>query len=240
MFLYMYWYGYIIIIPGILFALWAQVRVSTTFAKYDKVQSRSNWTASDLSRMLLEKNGCAVVVQPTKGKLTDNYNPKTGVLSLSEATYNSTSVAALGVAAHEVGHVMQKYTGYVPYKIRNVLVPVANIGSRLALPLVLVGLLLDIFWVSAPLPYGEWAVYLGIAFYGLSTLFMLVTLPVEFNASRRAKKMLLEEGILEKEELPAASKVLSAAALTYVAAMLISLLYFLRFALVFASLVRKD
>ena len=135
---------------------------------------------------------------------------------------------------------MQKQTGYIPYKIRNVLVPLTNIGSRLALPVILVGLLLDIFWVSAPHPYGQWAVYIGIALYGLSTLFMLATLPVEFNASRRAKKMLVDEGILEPEELPAAGKVLSAAALTYVASLLVSLLYFLRFALIFASLVRRD
>ena len=238
-------FGYLlfllILLPFIALSAWASARVNTTYSKYDRVQTRSCMTGYDTATRLMRSHGVDdILVNRVEGRLTDHYNPAKKVVNLSMSTYGSASVAAVAVAAHEVGHVMQKYTGYVPYKIRNVLVPVANIGSRLALPLVLVGLLLDIFWVSAPLPYGEWAVYLGIAFYGLSTLFMLVTLPVEFNASRRAKKMLLEEGILEKEELPAASKVLSAAALTYVAAMLISLLYFLRFALVFASLVRRD
>ena len=238
-------FGYLlfllILLPFIALSAWASARVNTTYSKYDRVQTRSCMTGYDTATRLMRSHGVDdILVHRVEGRLTDHYNPAQTVVNLSMSTYGSASVAAVAVAAHEVGHVMQKYTGYVPYKIRNVLVPVANIGSRLALPLVLVGLLLDIFWVSAPLPYGEWAVYLGIAFYGLSTLFMLVTLPVEFNASRRAKKMLLEEGILEEEELPAASKVLSAAALTYVAAMLISLLYFLRFALVFASLVRKD
>ena len=238
-------FGYLlfllILLPFIALSAWASARVNTTYSKYDRVQTRSCMTGYDTATRLMRSHGVDdVLVNRVEGRLTDHYNPAKKVVNLSMSTYGSASVAAVAVAAHEVGHVMQKYTGYVPYKIRNVLVPVANIGSRLALPLVIVGLLLDIFWVSAPLPYGEWAVYLGIAFYGLSTLFMLVTLPVEFNASRRAKKMLLEEGILEEEELPAASKVLSAAALTYVAAMLISLLYFLRFALVFASLVRKD
>ena len=238
-------FGYLlfllILLPFIALSAWASARVNTTYSKYDRVQTRSCMTGYDTATRLMRSHGVDdILVNRVEGRLTDHYNPAKKVVNLSMSTYGSASVAAVAVAAHEVGHVMQKYTGYVPYKIRNVLVPVANIGSRLALPLVLVGLLLDIFWVSAPLPYGEWAVYLGIAFYGLSTLFMLVTLPVEFNASRRAKKMLLEDGILEQEELPAASKVLSAAALTYVAAMLISLLYFLRFALVFASLVRRD
>ena len=124
MFFYLHWYGYIIVLPGILFALWAQIRVSTTFAKYDKVPSRSDWTASDLSRMLLEKYNCNVLVQPTGGRLSDNYNPKTGVLSLSESTYRSNSVAALGVAAHEVGHAVQHEEGYFMLKLRSVIVPV--------------------------------------------------------------------------------------------------------------------
>ena len=136
---------------------------------------------------------------------------------------------------------MQKKNGYVPYKIRNFLVPITNVGSRLALPVIIVGLLLDIFlWGASGTPYGEWIVYAGIAMYGLSTLFMLVTLPVEFNASRRAKKMLVEDGILTQEELPGASKVLTAAALTYVASLLISLVYFLRFLVIILSLVRRN
>ena len=178
-------------------------------------------------------------VERINGRLTDHYHPTKKQVNLSMSTFGSASVGAVAVAAHEIGHVMQKKEGYLPYKIRNVLVPLTNIGSRLALPMVFGGVLLELF-IAASLPYGEWLVYAGIAFYGLSTLFMLVTLPVEFNASRRAKKMLVEDGVLTKEELPGASKVLSAAAMTYVASLCISLFYFLRFALFFLSFVRKD
>lgn len=231
----------LLLLPCLAFAAWASARVNSTYAKYDRVQTRSCMTGYDTATRLMRNRGVSgIAVNRVEGRLTDHYNPSKKVVNLSMSTYGSASVAAVAVAAHEVGHVMQKQTGYIPYKIRNVLVPLTNIGSRLALPVILVGLLLDIFWVSAPHPYGQWAVYIGIALYGLSTLFMLATLPVEFNASRRAKKMLVDEGILEPEELPAARKVLSAAALTYVASLLVSLLYFLRFALIFASLVRRD
>ena len=229
----------LLLIPCLAFSAWASARVSSTYSKYDRVQTRSCMTGYDTATRLMRNRGVTdIAVNRVEGKLTDHYHPARKQVNLSMSTYGSASVAAVAVAAHEVGHVMQSRTGYVPYKIRNVLVPIANIGSRLALPIVIVGLLLDIFWETAP--YGEWAVYVGIAFYGLSTLFMLVTLPVEFNASRRAKKMLVEEGILTQEEVPTAGKVLSAAALTYVASLLISLLYFLRFALIFVSLVRRD
>lgn len=231
----------LLLLPCLAFSAWASARVSSTYSRYDRVQTRSCMTGYDTATRLMRSHGITdISVNRVEGKLTDHYHPTKKQVNLSMSTYGSASVAAVAVAAHEVGHVMQKHSGYVPYKIRNVLVPLTNIGSRLALPVILVGLLLDIFWVTSPQPYGEWAVYVGIALYGLSTLFMLVTLPVEFNASRRAKKMLVEEGILTEEEVPAASKVLSAAALTYVASLLVSLLYFLRFALVFASLVRKD
>ncbi len=229
----------LLLLPCLAFSAWASARVSSTYSRYDRVQTRSCMTGYDTATRLMRSHGITdISVNRVEGKLTDHYHPAKKQVNLSMSTYGSASVAAVAVAAHEVGHVMQKHSGYVPYKIRNVLVPVANIGSRLALPVVIVGLLLGIFWNAVP--YGQWAVYVGIALYGLSTLFMLVTLPVEFNASRRAKKMLVEEGILTEEEVPAASKVLSAAALTYVASLLVSLLYFLRFALVFASLVRKD
>lgn len=239
MFFYMYWYGYIIIVPGILFALWAQVRVSTTFAKYDKVQSRSDWTASDMARMLLEKYNCNVVVQPTGGKLSDNYNPKTGVLSLSESTYNSNSVAALGVAAHEVGHAVQHEEGYFMLKLRSVIVPVVNVGTYLAIPLVIVGLLLELLIVSVP-ALGSVFISVGIICYSLATLFSLITLPVELNASRRARQMLAETGVLEEDEVKQVGKVLNAAAMTYFASLLVSLLYFLRFLLIIAQFRRKD
>ena len=216
------------------------MRVNKTFSAYDKVQTRSCMTGYDTAVRLMSRRGVHdISVNRVDGKLTDHYHPTKKQVNLSMSSYGSASVAAVAVAAHEVGHVMQKKSGYVPYKIRNVLVPVTNIGARLALPLVIVGVLLDLFLTVTPMPVGQWLVYIGIALYGLSTLFMLVTLPVEYNASRRAKKMLIEDGILTQEELPGASKVLSAAALTYVASLLISLLYFLRFAMIFLSLLRR-
>lgn len=185
------------------------------------------------------KNGCAVTVQPVQGKLTDNYNPKTGVLSLSEATYNSSSVAALGVAAHEVGHAVQHENNYIPLKLRSVIVPVVNFGTRMAIPLVLIGVLLE--WIVAATPeVGSAFISLGIICYSLATVFALITIPVELNASRRAKKMLLETGVLEEDEVRDVSKVLSAAAMTYFASLLVSLLYFLRFLMIVSRFKRND
>lgn len=237
--MYSYLLFLLLLLPCLAFSAWASARVNSAYSRYDGVQTRSCMTGYDAATRLMRNRGVTdIAVNRVEGKLTDHYHPGKSVVNLSMSTYGSDSVAAVAVAAHEVGHVMQHHSGYIPYKIRNALVPVTNIGARLALPLVIVGLLLDLFWQAVP--YGEWAVYAGIALYGLSTLFMLVTLPVEFNASRRAKEMLTEDGILAPDEVPAASKVLSAAALTYVASLLVSLLYFLRFALIFASLVRKD
>ena len=229
----------LILIPFLALSAYASAKVNSTYAKYDRVPNRSHMTGYDTATRLMHKRGVTdISVNRVGGRLTDHYNPSKKQVNLSQSTYGSASVASVAVAAHEIGHVMQKQKGYVPYKIRNILVPITNIGSRLALPVILVGLLLDLFWQSVP--YGEWAVYVGIGLYGLSTLFMLVTLPVEFNASRRAKKMLVEDGILAPDEVPAASKVLSAAAMTYVASLLVSLVYFLRFALVFLSIVGRN
>ena len=229
----------LILIPFLALSAYASAKVNSTYAKYDRVPNRSHMTGYDTATRLMHKRGVTdISVNRVGGRLTDHYNPSKKQVNLSQSTYGSASVASVAVAAHEIGHVMQKQKGYVPYKIRNILVPITNIGSRLALPVILVGLLLDIFWQAVP--YGEWAVYVGIGLYGLSTLFMLVTLPVEFNASRRAKKMLVEDGILAPDEIPAASKVLSAAAMTYVASLLVSLVYFLRFALVFLSIVGRN
>ena len=238
--MYEYLLFLLLLIPCLIFSGWASMRVNKTFSAYDKVQTRSCMTGYDTAVRLMSRRGVHdISVNRVDGKLTDHYHPTKKQVNLSMSSYGSASVAAVAVAAHEVGHVMQKKSGYVPYKIRNVLVPVTNIGARLALPLVIVGVLLDLFLTVTPMPVGQWLVYIGIALYGLSTLFMLVTLPVEYNASRRAKKMLIEDGILTQEELPGASKVLSAAALTYVASLLISLLYFLRFAMAFLSLLRR-
>lgn len=221
----------LIILPCILLSLWASAKVHSTFSKYDRLPTSTNWTGGDTARMLLERRGLqGIQVVPGKGKLTDNFNPTTQTVTLSESTYGSNSVAAVAVCAHEIGHVVQREDEYLPYRLRAVLVPVTNTGSRLAIPLVLVGVLLQ--WLTALTEVGNIIVFIGVCLYGLSTLFMLVTLPVELNASRRAKQMLAETGVLvTKEEQRAASKVLSAAAMTYVAALLTSLLYFLRFLL---------
>lgn len=211
------------------FTGWASMRVHSTYNAFSAERNASHMTGYDTAVRLLRSNGVYdVSVGKVRGRLTDHYNPRRQIVNLSESTYGDDSVAAVAVAAHEIGHVMQKERGYVPYKIRSALVPIANFGARLALPLVLVGLLLDLFLET---PVGVYAAYIGIALYGLSTLFQLVTLPVELDASRRAKKMLLEEGVLTEEEKPGAGKVLGAAALTYVAGLLTSILYFLRFLL---------
>lgn len=236
--MYTYLLFLLILIPFLALSAYASAKVNTTFAAYDRVAARSRMTGYDTAVRLLGNRGVHdISVGRVEGRLSDHYDPSKATVNLSASTYGSASVAAVAVAAHEIGHVMQKKSGYVPYQIRNFLVPVTNFGARLALPLILIGLLIDFIWTSVP--FGEWAVYAGIALYGLSSLFMLVTLPVEYNASRRAKKMLVEDGILEESEMEGARKVLSAAALTYVASLLVSLIYFLRFALVFSSLLRR-
>lgn len=242
--MFYYFYFLLILIPFILLSAWASAKVNSTYAKYDGVPNRSRMTGYDTAIRLLRNNGVSdISVNRISGKLTDHFHPAKRQVNLSQATYGSASVASVAVAAHEIGHVMQKKNGYLPYKLRSALVPAVNIGSRLALPLVIVGIILDIVLVSAEstasLTLGQIFMYIGIALYSLSTIFMLVTLPVEFDASRRAKKMLVAEGILSEEEIPGAKKVLSAAAMTYVASMLISLVYFLRFLMIVLSFSRK-
>ncbi len=240
MYYYLLWL--LLLLPLMAFSAWASARVNNTFSAYDKIENRSYMTGYETAVRLMRSRGVKDVgVQRVSGKLTDHYHPTKRTVNLSASTYGSDSVAAVAVAAHEVGHVMQRKEGYFPYKVRSALVPAANIGSALALPLVLIGILLDLF-IAVSAPYSDlgcWLVYLGIGLYGLSTLFALVTLPVEYNASRRAKKMLLEEGILDRDEIGGADKVLSAAALTYVASLLISLFYLLRFAFFALSFLRR-
>lgn len=240
--MYYYLYFLLLLVPCLVLSAWASAKVNSTYSKYDKVANRSRMTGYDTAVRLLQRGGVTdISVNRVNGRLSDHYNPVKKQVNLSASTYGSASVAAVAVAAHEIGHVMQKKERYLPYLVRKALVPITNIGSRLALPVVILGLLLDVFlWGSAGLPYGTWILYAGIALYGLSTLFMLVTLPVEFNASRRAEKMLVAEGILAKEEMPAVRKVLSAAAMTYVASLLVSLVYFLRFLFVILSLARRN
>ncbi len=211
----------------------ASAKVRSTYKRYENVAVQSHMTGYDTAKRLLKNNGVhGISVGKVSGFLTDHYHPTKNIVNLSESVYGSDSVAAVAVSAHEIGHVLQRKTGYFPYKLRSVLVPITNFGSRLALPLVLLGLVLDVFvYGTQNSDAGYYLAIAGVVLYGLSTVFALVTLPVELDASRRAKEMLIEEGILTEEEAPHASKMLKAAAQTYVASLLASALYFLRFAL---------
>ena len=231
--MYYYWIFLGLILLCAVLGARASAKVKNTFAAFQDVGTRSHATGYDTARKLLRANGIdGVSIGRVRGFLTDHFHPTKKTVNLSESVYGSDSVAAVAVAAHEIGHVVQKEKGYLPYKLRTVLVPITNFGSRLALPLVLVGLLLDGFvYGTQNSDLGFYLALVGVALYGLATLFALVTLPVEFNASKRAKRMLVEEGILTEEETPYAEEMLSAAAQTYVASLLTSLVYFLRFAL---------
>lgn len=211
----------------------ASAKVNSAYKKYGAMGTASHMTGYDTAQRLLRRGGVTdISVGRVRGHLSDHYHPTKKQVNLSESVYGSDSIAAVAVAAHEIGHVMQKKSGYLPYKLRTALVKVTNIGSMLAVPLVLLGLVLDFFvTATAKTDVGFYVALVGVVLYGLSFLFALVTLPVEFNASRRAKKMLVSEGVLTKEELPYADKMLSAAAQTYVASLLTSLIYFLRFLL---------
>lgn len=203
-------YSYIVfVLPALILAMWAQAKVNSTFKKYSQVYSARGITGAEVSRMLLNAYGIHdVQVQHVGGNLTDHFDPRTNVIRLSDTVYGSNSVAAIGVAAHETGHAIQHHLGYMPIKIRNVFVPITNIGSYLAFPLVILGVVMSMPGMA----------YAGIALFSLVVLFQLITLPVEFNASNRAVKVLDEQGILEGDEITGAKKVLSAAAMTYVAA----------------------
>ena len=211
----------------------ASRKVNTAYRAYGDMPNVSRMTGYDTAVRLLRANGVGdITVGRVKGTLSDHYHPTKRKVNLSEGVYGDASIAAVAVAAHEIGHVMQEKRGYLPYKLRSVLVPITNFGSRLALPLVLIGLVLDAFVLATQnSDVGYYFALAGVGLYGLSTLFALVTLPVELNASKRAKEMLLEEGILTREELPYADKMLDAAASTYLASLVTSLVYFLRFAL---------
>lgn len=212
------------------FSLAASAKVHTAYNKYARVPCHSGLTGADAAARFMRANGVYdVAIRPVGGTLSDHYDPKNGVVNLSESTYGQSSVAAVSVAAHEIGHVMQRQKGYFFYRLRTALVPVVNFGTFLAMPLVLVGLLLDIFLGYAEPELGFAIAMVGVLLYGGAFVFALVTLPVELDASRRACRMLLSEGVLTKEELPGARQVLSAAALTYLASLLTSLVYFLRF-----------
>ena len=216
--LYFDW-TYMLILPGLLLGLWAQSRINSAYQRYSRKGTRYDAAACDVVTDLLRRNGnYAVKVSRTSGQLTDHYDPKSETLRLSDGVYGSSSIAALGIAAHEAGHAMQKHEDYAPLKMRTAIVPVVNIGSQLATPLFIAGLIFS--W--------EPLLTLGIAAFSLSVLFSLVTLPVEFDASRRAVRMLQDGGYVTGDELTGVQKVLNAAALTYVAAAVTSLLSLIR------------
>lgn len=224
---------YILIVIGMVICLVAQAHVNSTFKKYSRVQSNSGLTGAQAAKRILESQGIYdVTIQHIAGELTDNYNPRSKVLSLSSSTYNSTSVAAIGVAAHECGHAIQHDRGYAPIAVRNALVPFANWGSRLSWILIIVGI---IFYGQGT---GQTMIDIGIFAFALAVLFQLVTLPVEFNASGRAIKVLESTGIFGTSELKCTKKVLGAAAMTYVAAAASSILQLLRLVILFGG--RRD
>lgn len=225
----MYWLFYsdityiVLVLPMLLLSLWAQIKVKSTYNKFSTVYSRSGMTAEMAVRKILDSNGLFNVgITRVQGELTDHYDPRTNTIALSDSVYGSTSVAAIGVAAHEAGHAIQHAVGYAPIKIRTSMVPVTNIGSTLSMPLVIIGLILGNYYLAM----------VGVVFFALTTVFQLVTLPTEFDASRRAVKALSGYGYLNDEELKGTKKVLSAAAMTYLAALFVSIMSLLRLLLI--------
>ena len=237
----LYWEYYlmgVMLLPGIILAIWAQSKVSTTYSTYSKVLGAKGLTGADVVEKMLAKNGIKDVnVACIGGELTDNYNPRTKTISLSNNVYSGMTIADLGVAAHECGHAIQYATNYKPAKFRTVLAVASNVSSRLLWPLIFIGLFLGFGLQTS---YGIIVLYSGVILFGLSTLFALITLFVELNASKRALASLTQIDALDDMEVIGARKVLNAAALTYVAALLVSLLELLRFLLVFVRFAGRD
>lgn len=217
--MFYYSYSYLLyMLPGLVLMLYAQFKVKHSFSKYSKVTNRRGLTGADAAREVLRQNSVdGVRIEHVSGSLSDHYDPRTNVIRLSDDVYNSTSVAAVGVAAHEAGHAVQYAKSYGPIKLRAAIIPACNIGSQLGIPLALIGAVMGVLGL----------VYVGLALFGLAVLFQVVTLPVEFNASRRAISAINSTALLTKEEASGAKAVLSAAAMTYVAAMIQSLLMLL-------------
>ena len=213
--------------PVLIFAIWAQIRVKSTYSKYSKIRNSRGLTGAAAAELILRHYGVTDVrIEPCGGELTDHYSPNEKVIRLSENVYNSTSVAAVGIACHEAGHAAQHAEDYLPNKIRTALVPVTNFGSRFGLLIAFAGYFLALLANS---PIGYYVIIFGLLLYGLVALFQFVTLPVEFNASKRALQVIDETGILAGDEYKAARRVLTAAALTYVAALataIVNLLYY--------------
>ena len=235
-----YFYGFdmtylVLVLPFVILSLWASVNVKSTFKRYSNQFSSRHITGAEAARRVLHANGIHdVQIQRVGGNLTDHYDPKANVIRLSDGVYDSTSTAAIGVACHEAGHAVQYAVSYAPIKLRAAIIPITNIGSRLAMPLILLGIILS-FMEN----FSYFFVYLGIACFGLSLLFQLITLPVEFNASRRAMRAIQDSELLTIEEQRGARKTLTAAAMTYVAATAVALAQFLRLLLIFGGRGRR-
>lgn len=235
---YFYYYDptMILLIPALILTMWAQFKVNSTFRKYSQIESARRMTGADAARRILDRNGLrSVQIQHVRGNLTDHFDPRTNTVNLSDTTYANTSIGAIGVAAHECGHAIQHATGYVPIRVRNAIVPAVNFCSKLSMPIILIGFILAAF--------GEFSTVMidvGIILFAATVLFQLVTLPVEFNASSRAIKTLDSYELLSNEEIKGARKVLSAAAMTYVAAAFSAIMTLLRLILISNNNRRRD
>ena len=236
-----YYYGFdwtyiVLVLPCLILSLWASSSVNSTFKRYSTQYSARGITGADAAQRVLTLNGVrGVRIERVSGNLTDHFDPKTNVIRLSDSVYGSTSTAAIGVACHEAGHAVQYAKHYAPIKLRAAIIPITNFGSKLAMPLILLGIL---FSFMGNLSYT--LVYLGIACFGLSLVFQLITLPVEFNASHRAVRAISESEILTQQELIGAKKTLKAAAMTYVAATAVALAQLLRLIVLFGGRRRRD
>lgn len=224
-----YWY-LVLVVPALLISVWAQVRVKSTFAKYSRMAVRCGMTGAAASKYIQQANGISTELEAVAGSLSDHYDPRNNTIRLSSEVYGQSTIAAVGVAAHETGHALQHAEGYAPVKLRTNMVPVTNFASRLSPILILAGILLSV----------EMLAYIGIALFSVATLFQLVTLPVEFNASNRAVVALENSGRFTTEEIQGVKKVLTAAALTYVAALLVSAMSLLRLILLVSGRGRRN
>ena len=225
-------------IPGIILGIYAQTRVVSTFNKFNTTQTQSGKTAKEVAQLMLNGAGYTTTsIKEIRGELTDNYNPKTDTVSLSQSVANQNSISSIGVAAHEVGHVFQHKQKYAPLKIRSALVPVLNISSFFMWPLIILGLIMEVVAVST---MSSALIYIGIGIYALNTVFCLITLPVELNASKKAYKMLISTNEMTEEEAKNAKQVLNAAAWTYVAGLITSILSLIRVILFVFMMRGKD
>lgn len=223
----------IILIPGILFAAWAQTKVKTSFNKWSDVLSSCGLTGEEVARRVLDKNNLShIKITNVHGTLTDYYDPKKQIIALSSEVANSTSIASIGVAMHEVGHALQYKNNYFPIKLRNFIIPLCNLVSKMLFPMIIAGLVLNLLLFPGTI-FGMVVLYISVISFALAVLLNLITLPVEYNASRRALKILEEDGYLQQEEIEGARAVLNSAALTYVASLIVAILNLLRFVLAF-------